>query len=129
MKNVIVVGNGMVGQRFVEALAARDADGQWRITVLGEENRPAYDRVRLSAFFDGVSASELALGDLPPGVSLRLGEPVRSIDRTRKVVTTDAGEYAYDKLVLATGSRAFVPPIGGAELPGVFVYRTIDDLV
>lgn len=129
MKNVIVVGNGMVGQRFAEALAARDTSGAWRITVLAEEGRPAYDRVRLSAFFDGVSADELALGELPAGVSLRLGEPVRGIDRARKVVTTDAGEYAYDTLVLATGSRAFVPPIGGADLPGVFVYRTIDDLV
>ncbi|NUR47162.1 MAG: nitrite reductase large subunit [Hamadaea sp.] len=128
MRNLIVVGHGMVGQRFVEALAARDTAGQWRVTVLGEESRPAYDRVRLSAFFDGVSASDLALGDLPDGVDLRLGETVAGIDRARRIVRTDAGEYAYDKLVLATGSRPFVPPIAGADLPGVFVYRTLDDL-
>ncbi|MEV0268477.1 nitrite reductase large subunit NirB [Hamadaea sp. NPDC050747] len=128
MRNLIVVGHGMVGQRFVEALSARDTAGQWRVTVLGEESRPAYDRVRLSAFFDGVSASDLALGDLPDGVDLRLGETVAGIDRARRIVRTDAGEYAYDKLVLATGSRPFVPPIAGADLPGVFVYRTLDDL-
>ncbi|MCP2326507.1 nitrite reductase (NADH) large subunit [Hamadaea flava] len=127
-KKVVVVGHGMVGQRFVEALAARDTTGEWQITVLGEELRPAYDRVRLSAFFDGVSAAELGIGDLPDGVELRLGETVLGIDRTRRVVTTSAGEYAYDKLVLATGSRPFVPPIAGADLPGVFVYRTLDDL-
>ncbi|NUR69852.1 MAG: nitrite reductase large subunit [Hamadaea sp.] len=128
MRNLIVVGHGMVGQRFVEALSARDTAGQWRITVLGEEPRPAYDRVRLSAFFDGASAEELSLGDVPDGVELRLGEAVLGIDRARRIVQTDAGEYAYDKLVLATGSRPFVPPIAGADLPGVFVYRTLDDL-
>jgi nitrite reductase (NADH) large subunit len=127
-KNVVVVGLGMVGQRFIEALSARDTTGEWRITVLGEEARPAYDRVRLSAFFDGVSAGELSLGEVPAGVELRLGEPVREIDRACKVVRTDAAEYAYDRLVLATGSRPFVPPIAGADLPGVFVYRTLDDL-
>jgi nitrite reductase (NADH) large subunit len=129
MRNLIVVGNGMVGQRFVEALAARDTAGDWRVTVLGEEPRPAYDRVRLSAFFDGVDAAELAMGALPDGVELRLGETVEKIDRARRIVSTPAGEYPYDKLVLATGSRPFVPPIGGADLAGVFVYRTIEDLI
>ena len=124
-----MVGNGMVGQRFVEALAARDTAGDWRVTVLGEEPRPAYDRVRLSAFFDGVDAGELAMGALPEGMELRLGETVEKIDRDRRVVSTPDGEYPYDKLVLATGSRPFVPPIGGADLAGVFVYRTIEDLI
>ena len=59
---------------------------------------------------------------------LRLGEPARAIDRDRRVVVTDAGEYPYDALVLATGSYPFVPPVDGTDLPGVFVYRTLDDL-
>ncbi|MEV4541795.1 nitrite reductase large subunit NirB [Micromonospora echinaurantiaca] len=125
---LVVVGNGMVGQRFVDALRARDPQGRWRVTVLAEERRPAYDRVRLSAFFDGVSADELDLHTPHPGVELRLGEPATAIDRDRRVVTTASGEYPYDAVVLATGSSAFVPPVDGATLPGVFVYRTLDDL-
>ncbi|SCL68520.1 nitrite reductase large subunit NirB [Micromonospora chersina] len=125
---LVVVGNGMVGQRFVEALRARDQERRWQVTVLGEERRPAYDRVRLSAFFDGVSAEELNLHTPDDGVELRLGEPALALDRARRVVTTATGEHPYDALVLATGSSAFVPPIGGADLPGVFVYRTLDDL-
>ncbi|MCZ7427273.1 nitrite reductase large subunit NirB [Micromonospora sp. WMMA1949] len=125
---LVVVGNGMVGQRFVEALRARDTDGRWRVTVLAEERRPAYDRVRLSAVFDGVDADELTVHTPDPGVALRLGEPATGVDRARRVVTTAAGEYPYDALVLATGSYAFVPPVDGTDLPGVFVYRTLDDL-
>ncbi|MGC1215037.1 MAG: FAD-dependent oxidoreductase, partial [Micromonospora sp.] len=126
--NLVVIGNGMVGQRFVEALRTRDQQRRWRVTVLAEEDRPAYDRVRLSAFFDGVSAEELNLHTPDDGVELRLGEPATGIDRARRVVTTAAGEYPYDAVVLATGSYPFVPPVDGAGLPGVFVYRTLDDL-
>ncbi|MCG5444330.1 nitrite reductase large subunit NirB [Micromonospora sp. NIE79] len=125
---LVVIGNGMVGQRFVDALHARDPQGDWRVTVLAEEGRPAYDRVRLSAYFDGVSESELNLHTPHDGVRLRLGEPATAVDRDRQVVTTAVGEYRYDALVLATGSYAFVPPVAGTELPGVFVYRTLDDL-
>ncbi|MER7592104.1 nitrite reductase large subunit NirB [Micromonospora sp. NPDC127501] len=125
---LVVIGNGMVGQRFVDALRARDPQGNWRVTVLAEEGRPAYDRVRLSAYFDGVSESELNLHTPHDGVRLRLGEPATALDRDRQVVTTAVGEYRYDALVLATGSYAFVPPVAGTELPGVFVYRTLDDL-
>ncbi|MFF0121161.1 nitrite reductase large subunit NirB [Micromonospora arida] len=125
---LVVIGNGMVGQRFVDALRARDPQGTWRVTVLAEEGRPAYDRVRLSAYFDGVSESELNLHTPHDGVRLRLGEPATAVDRNRQVVTTAVGEYRYDALVLATGSYAFVPPVAGTELPGVFVYRTLDDL-
>ncbi|RAO47485.1 Nitrite reductase (NADH) [Micromonospora saelicesensis] len=125
---LVVIGNGMVGQRFVDALRARDPQGTWRVTVLAEEGRPAYDRVRLSAYFDGVSESELNLHTPHDGVRLRLGEPATAVDRDRQVVTTAVGEYRYDALVLATGSYAFVPPVAGTELPGVFVYRTLDDL-
>ncbi|MET9297872.1 nitrite reductase large subunit NirB [Micromonospora aurantiaca] len=127
-ERLVVVGNGMVGQRFVEALRARDTDGRWRVTVLAEERRAAYDRVRLSAVFDGVDAGELNLHTPDAGVDLRLGEPATGVDRARRVVTTASGEYPYDALVLATGSYAFVPPVEGTDLPGVFVYRTLDDL-
>ncbi|HLL66098.1 MAG TPA: nitrite reductase large subunit NirB [Micromonosporaceae bacterium] len=124
---LIVIGNGMVGQRLTEALAARDTAGRWQVTVLAEERRPAYDRVRLSAYFDGTSAEELSYAT-PEGVELRLGEPALSIDPGARKVHTAAGVYPYDALVLATGSYPFVPPVDGADRPGVFTYRTLDDL-
>ncbi|MER5453535.1 nitrite reductase large subunit NirB [Micromonospora sp. NPDC002389] len=126
--SVVVIGNGMVGQRFVDAVRSRDPQGRWRVTVLAEETRPAYDRVRLSAYFDGADADELNLHTPHDGVELRLGEPAVRVDRARRVVTTASGEHPYDVLVLATGSSAFVPPVAGTDLPGVFVYRTLDDL-
>ncbi|WP_026929080.1 nitrite reductase large subunit NirB [Glycomyces tenuis] len=125
-KRLAVVGDGMVGRRFLEAIVERDPS--WEVTVLAEEPRPAYDRVRLSAFFDGVSAEELSLATELPGVDVRLGEAATAIDRAARAVRTERGEYPYDKLVLATGSAAFVPPVEGADLEGVFVYRTIEDL-
>lgn len=126
MSKLVVIGDGMVGRRFLEAVTQRDPS--WEVTVLCEEPRPAYDRVRLSAFFDGVSAEELSLASDLDGVDVRLGEAAVSIDREAKTVRSASGEYAYDKLVFATGSYAFVPPMEGADLDGVFVYRTIEDL-
>ncbi|MEQ4203771.1 nitrite reductase large subunit NirB [Actinopolymorpha sp. B17G11] len=133
-RKLVVIGNGMVGQRFVEALRARDEEGTWQVTVLAEESRPAYDRVGLSAYFEGTTPQELSLVpegfyDDDPAVTLRLGEPAVGIDRERRVVATAVGEYSYDALVLATGSYPFVPPVPGHDLPGCFVYRTIDDLI
>ncbi|MCX9191604.1 nitrite reductase (NAD(P)H) [Carbonactinospora thermoautotrophica] len=131
-KKLVVVGNGMVGQRFLEALRSRDEAGTWQVTVLAEEPRPAYDRVALSSFFTGVTPEELTLAEPgfydDPLIDLRLGEPAVEIDREARVVTTLAGHYPYDALVLATGSYPFVPPVPGHDLPGCFVYRTIEDL-
>jgi nitrite reductase (NADH) large subunit len=131
--HLIVAGNGMVGQRLVEALRDRDTGRRWRVTVLSEEARPAYDRVNLSSRFEGVGPGDL---DLVPdgcygsgGYELRLGEAVTSIDRTTRAVTTSRGRsMRYDALVLATGSYPFVPPVPGADLPGCFTYRTLGDL-
>ncbi|MCU1675840.1 MAG: nitrite reductase [Frankiales bacterium] len=132
-RRLVVVGNGMVGQRLVEALRERDTSRAWTVTVLGEEPRPAYDRVGLSSYFAGMTADDLTLvpggfydGD---GLMLRLGDPVQAIDRDQRIVTTRSGhQVTYDTLVLATGSYAFVPPIPGNDLPGCFVYRTLEDL-
>ncbi len=128
---IVVIGNGMVGHRLVEYLAP--SLGEMTVTVFGEEPRPAYDRVGLTSFFDGKSADDLSL--VKPGFynqeNLRLitGDKVVTIDREKKEVVSMAGErVAYDKLVLATGSKALVPPVPGREASGVFVYRTIEDL-
>ena len=126
MKQLVVVGNGMVGHRLVQALADRDTRS-WHVTVLGEETRPAYDRVALSSYVDGTSAEELTLPEL--GVELHLGDPVETVDRGARTVSTRSGRtLRYDALVLATGSVPFVPPVPGRDLPGCFVYRTLDDL-
>ncbi|AHH94385.1 nitrite reductase large subunit NirB [Kutzneria albida] len=128
-RTLVVVGNGMVGHRAVQALRDRDAEGTWRVVVLAEESRPAYDRVALSSYVDTWDAGTLSLPEHDESVQVRLGDPVRHIDRAAKVVTTASGhEQGYDALVLATGSRPFVPPVPGHDLPGCHVYRTIEDL-
>lgn len=129
--HVVVVGNGMVGHHFVSTLVAKKADVE--ITVLGEEPRPAYDRVHLSEVFGGRKPGDLALVSretyIEWGVNAQLGDPVVTIDRNRKEVVTGAGRrFQYDKLVLATGSYPFVPPVPGHEHKRCLTYRTIDDL-
>jgi nitrite reductase (NADH) large subunit len=128
---LVVVGNGMVGHRLIEQLeASRDA---FEISVLCEEPRAAYDRVHLTSFFSGKTAEDLSLVEPGfferAGVALSLSERAVSIDRERRIVRTCRGrELCYDRLVLATGSYPFVPPIPGSDRSGCYVYRTIEDL-
>src|SRR6185312_6097066 len=109
------------------------AGAGWTVTVLGEEPRPAYDRVQLSAFFSGKSAADLSLVEADffarNAITTHFAERVIEIDRNARRVRTDAGrELEYDALVLATGSYPFVPPIPGRDRPACHVYRTIEDL-
>ena len=132
-RHLVVIGGGMVAQRLVEALRARDTAGMWRVTLLAEEPRAPYDRVALTSYFSGRDAAELALGDeelwRDPLVTLRRGVAATAIDREAGTVTTSRGDTLdYDHLVLATGSSAAVPPVEGKEHGGCFVYRTIDDV-
>jgi nitrite reductase (NADH) large subunit len=123
-RTLVVIGNGMVGHRLVDALSG----SSWRIVVFGEESRPAYDRVALSSYVDTWSSADLELAPLS-GAEIRLGEKAVSVDRERRIVVGASGvEVSYDALVLATGSVPFVPPVPGRDLPGCHVYRTIDDL-
>src|SRR6185295_15086600 len=125
-EKLVLVGHGMVGQRFLEQLVEA-APGRFEITVLGEEPRAAYDRVQLTSFFSGKTADDLSVTPIGfmqrHGIELRLNERVVSIDRDAKVVRTSLGtELPYDTLVLATGSYPFVPPVPGRDRPGCFVY-------
>ncbi|MFD6420083.1 nitrite reductase large subunit NirB [Streptomyces sp. NPDC060194] len=124
----------MVGQRFLEALAERGTTARTRVVVLCEEPRPAYDRVRLTSYFDGRTPADLSLTDpaflAAHGIELHVGDPAVAIDRAARTVTSRAGRViAYDTVVLATGSYPFVPPVPGRDAEGCFVYRTIDDLL
>ncbi|MFN2410444.1 MAG: nitrite reductase large subunit NirB [Halomonas sp.] len=129
---LIIIGNGMVGHHLVEQLVDGGALEHYQVTVFGEERHRAYDRVHLSEYFSGRDAESLALCEpdyyATSGVTLRTGEAVIEIDRDAQDVVTDQGRYPYDKLVLATGSYPFVPPIPGNDRDGCLVYRTLDDL-
>lgn len=132
-KRVVVVGHGMVGHRFVEALRSRDADGDWGVIVIAEEPDAAYDRVGLTGYTEHWDRARLALPgndyDGDDRVEVVLRDRVTRIDRAAKHVKTALGRRVpYDTLVLATGSSAFVPPVPGHDLPGCHVYRTLGDL-
>ncbi len=128
-----VVGHGMVSHHFLEQLVARNLHQHYHIVVYGEERYQAYDRVHLSEYFTGKTATELSLVSEDffawNAIELRSDCRVEAIDRQQRSLRDSAGrELAWDKLVLATGSRAFVPPVPGHDAGRCFVYRTLDDL-
>ncbi|MER7563206.1 nitrite reductase large subunit NirB [Streptomyces sp. NPDC048523] len=131
---IVLVGHGMVGQRFLEALAERGMTATHRVVVLCEEPRPAYDRVALTSYFSGKTPEELSVTDMEfietHGIELYVGDPAVAVDREAKKVTARSGQvFAYETLVLATGSYPFVPPVPNKDAKGCFVYRTIEDLL
>jgi len=133
MTRVVVIGNGMAGSRLVDELCRRDLTG--RVTVFGAEDRPAYNRVLLSDVLAGKRQhDEIGLTAAPGRVVQRRGVAVVAIDRAARTVLADDGSTTpYDKLVLATGSTALIPPVQGIAGPdgrllaGVHVFRTLDD--
>ena len=129
---IAVIGHGMVGHKFLEQLHTLGVPDV-EVTILCEEPRAAYDRVHLSEFFAGKTADDLSLVEPGfferSGFTLRLTARAVAIERRDRTVTTADGEVVhYDKLVLATGSSPFVPPVPGRERADCFVYRTIEDL-
>jgi len=130
---LVVIGNGMVGCKFLEALVKLDLHQRYQIIAIGDENTPAYDRIKLSTFVDHQDASELSLRPASwyeeHGIKLLTGRRAESIDRSSQSVAIEGHEpVLYDILVLATGSRPFIPPIPGSDLPGVHAYRNLGDL-
>jgi nitrite reductase (NADH) large subunit len=123
----------MVGHRFVQRLTEFDMRQEYEIVSFCEEPRPAYNRVNLTKFFEYREVGPLMMASpewySEKGVSLFVGDTATEIDRGSRIVRSREGrEIRYDRIVLATGSSAFVPPIVGVEKKGVFVYRTIEDL-
>ena len=132
-KKIVVIGNGMVGQKFLEVMAERNARKHYEIVTFCEEKRPAYDRVHLSEFFSGKTAEDLSL--VTPGffeengITFLPGDRAVRVDRENRQVFSEKGYIVnYDKLIIATGSYPFVPPVPGHGREKCFVYRTIEDL-
>ncbi len=130
---LVLVGNGLAGMRCLEDLLDM-APGRYEITVIGEEPWGNYNRIMLSPVLSG----EKTIDDImlhphawyaDKGIRLFAGDPAVRIDRPRKHVYTEKGEViSYDRLILATGSKPFVPPIPGSDLKGVLSFRDIYDV-
>ncbi|MEM9149905.1 MAG: nitrite reductase large subunit NirB [Cyanobacteria bacterium P01_F01_bin.3] len=132
-QTLVVVGNGMVGHRLLELMVAKGALDHWHLVTFCEEPRVAYDRVHLSEYFVDKTAADLTLVEpgfyQENGIQIYVGDRITEIDRKQQRVKSANGiEITYDRLVLATGSYPFVPPIKGNDATGTFVYRTIEDL-
>jgi nitrite reductase (NADH) large subunit len=132
-QRLLLVGNGMAGMRTIDEILARERE-RFEIEVIGAEPHPNYNRILLSS----VLAGEREIDDIvlhsrewyrSSDIKLTLGEAVVKLDAGAKTVTTASGRaMAYDKLILATGSRPVVPPVAGLDLPGVCAFRNIADL-
>jgi nitrite reductase (NADH) large subunit len=150
-EKLVVVGNGMAGARVVEEILKRAPD-RFDIVMFGAEPYGNYNRILLSNVLNGTqSAPDIFMNPLSwyrdKGITLHAGVKATRIDRERRVVvgtplTKAALAYAadaagddgaplveapYDHVIIATGSRPFVPPIDGFGGPGTFLFRTIDD--
>ncbi|MDR7233739.1 nitrite reductase large subunit NirB [Agrococcus sediminis] len=133
-QRVLVVGAGMVAHRLVDRLRAADRDGACSITVVGDEPWRPYDRVALTSYLSGTPAAGLELGRpllwADPRVRLVLGDAIEAIDLDARTARAASGEvHEWEQLVLATGADAALPPIPGTDLPGVFVYRSLADVM
>jgi len=130
---LVIIGNGMVGHRYIEDLIEKTDISKFDVTVFCEEPRVAYDRVHLSSYFSHHTADELSLVKEglyeKHGIKVLIGERAINVNRENRTVYSSTGrEVNYDKLILATGSYPFVPPIKGNKSKDCFVYRTIEDL-
>ncbi len=136
---LIVIGNGMAGVRTVEEILSRGGKNLFEITIFGDEPYGNYNRILLSNVVTGVQdPSEIFLNSLPwyeeHGIRLLAGVRATAIQRSTKQVHGTSGVIEpYDKLIIATGSRSFIPPIKNITLPngdlppGMFGFRTLDD--
>jgi NAD(P)H-nitrite reductase large subunit len=130
---MVVIGTGLAGAKVVEETIARAPD-RFQIRMFGAEPHGTYNRILLSSVLGGFTdPKQLWLNPLEwyekNGVFVHAGVRAESIDRTQRTVTGAGGKVVepYDILVLATGSRPFVPPMEGTDKEGVFVFRTLED--
>ncbi|TNF07320.1 MAG: NAD(P)/FAD-dependent oxidoreductase [Gammaproteobacteria bacterium] len=127
-----IIGTGMAAARLAEALVNEGYRGS--ITMLGEERIKPYNRIQLST----VLAGDNPIDGLPlldddwyqsHNIQLRTGDPVMRLDGDSRTIFTASGwQQAFDSIVIATGSRPFIPHVPGNNLPGVMAFRTLDDI-
>ncbi len=132
-QTLVVIGNGMVGQDFLNNLMQSSLKETYKVVTFCEESHLAYDRVHLSEYFTGKSAADLSL--VADGffenndITVHIGDKAVAVDRVQKTVSSEKGvSINYDKIVFATGSYPFVPPVSGHKREQCLVYRTLDDL-
>ncbi len=131
-QKLVMIGNGIAGIRTIEEILER-ANDLYDITVIGKEPYPNYNRIMLSNILQNKMTVEETI--MNPyewyeehGIELITNDPVIEVDRANQSVTTANGiEVSYDKLIFATGSKAFVIPVPGSTLPSVIGWRTLDD--
>jgi nitrite reductase (NADH) large subunit len=132
-QKLVILGNGMAGARVAEEILKRDGAALFDITMIGAEPHGNYNRILLSNVLNGTqNADDITMNPLQwykdNGIKLIAGVPAIGIHREKRtVMLLDARQISYDKLIIATGSRPFVPPIPGTDLYGVFVFRTLED--
>lgn len=132
MKKLVLIGNGMAGVRTIEEIVKRDAE-TFEITIIGDEPYPNYNRIMLSNVLQGkTTINDININDWDwykdNHINLLTGEKAVRIDKDKKEVITDKQQIlAYDELIIATGSSAFILPVPGSDLDGVIGFRTIAD--
>lgn len=132
MKKLVLIGNGMAGVRTIEEIVKRDAE-TFEITIIGDEPYPNYNRIMLSNVLQGkTTINDININDWDwykdNHINLLTGEKAVRIDKDKKEVITDKQQiFAYDELIIATGSSAFILPVPGSDLDGVIGFRTIAD--
>lgn len=127
-----MIGNGMAGIRCMEEILKHDSDS-YEITIFGDEPHPNYNRIMLSHVLQGkTNMQDIIMNDYSwyeeNEITLYTNERVQSINREEKIIITEKNRtLTYDKLIIATGSSAFILPVEGSTLPGVTGFRTIED--
>lgn len=132
MYDYLIIGNGISGLSAAEEIRKEDQDGQ--ILIVSDENRLTYWRTRLSELIEKDYTDEEILVKKEAwykekNIEVKLGTHIDKIDKeNKKAITKDGEEFEYNKLLIATGSHAFVPPIKNADAEGVFAIRSSEDL-
>jgi nitrite reductase (NADH) large subunit len=131
MTNYVIIGNGVAGTTAAENIHKQDSEG--KITIFSDEDLPFYYRLRLNEFISGdISETQLVAKKVTwyedHNISLKLKTRIAEVKLQEKMaITEDNQRFSFDRLLMATGSYSFIPPIKGSENKGVFALRDIQD--
>ena len=131
MPRHLIIGNGVAGITAAQSIVRADASAE--VHVYGAEPYPYYQRPRLWQYLAGeVEQDDLYFRPLEwyasRGIQVHLDTRVTAVDPAEhRVQFADGSRQTYDRLLLATGGRSFVPPFEGVDRQGVFALRSLDD--